>query len=65
MGHGFNPWSGKIPHAGEQLSAWPQLPKPASPKACALESRGYQKVSPADHSKRKLAHSNDIRPSGT
>ena len=21
-GHGFNPWSGKIPHATEQLSPW-------------------------------------------
>ena len=25
QGHGFEPWSGKIPHAVEQLSPWPQL----------------------------------------
>ena len=24
-GHGFEPWSGKIPHAAEQLSHAPQL----------------------------------------
>ena len=27
-GHGFSPWSGRIPHAAEQLSRVPQLLKP-------------------------------------
>ena len=39
-GHGFNPRSGKIPHAVEQLSPCATATEPASPKACALESRG-------------------------
>ena len=49
---GFNPWSGAIPHAAEQLSPRatstehgsckyrahvPQVLKPASPRACALQ----------------------------
>ena len=47
--HGFEPWSGKIPRATEQLSPWAtatesvysraqelQLLKPPYPKACAL-----------------------------
>ena len=29
QGHGFRPWSGKIPCAGEQLSRVPQLPRRA------------------------------------
>ena len=33
-GHGFNPWSGKIPHAVEQLSPWATATEPV------LESPG-------------------------
>ena len=28
-GHGFEPWSGKIPHAAEQLGPWATIPEPA------------------------------------
>ena len=28
-GHGFEPWSGKIPHAAEQLSPWATTTEPA------------------------------------
>ena len=31
-GHGFNPWSGRIPHATEQLSLYP-----TTCQICALE----------------------------
>ena len=29
QGHGFQPWSGKIPHAGEQLSLCATTTEPA------------------------------------
>ena len=28
-GHGFDPWSGKIPHAVDQLSPWATTTEPA------------------------------------
>ena len=28
-GHGFEPWSGKIPHAAEQLGPWATMTEPA------------------------------------
>ena len=34
-GHGFNPWSGKIPHAAGQLSLWASTTELVLPKACA------------------------------
>ena len=58
-GHGFNPQSGKIPHAVELLSPCATATEPASPKACASESRGRYRVAPAGRSKRKPAHSNE------
>ena len=39
--HGFDPWSGKIPHATEQLSLWATTSKPVGHdyQACGLEPR--------------------------
>ena len=37
-GHGFNPWSGKIPHAEGQLSLWA-----ATTEACELRAGGCNK----------------------
>ena len=49
QGHGFDPWSGKIPHATEQLSLYTTTTEsglrspsdattePMSPGACALQ----------------------------
>ena len=34
---GFDSWSRKISHAGEQLSLWPQLLKPVCPRARVLQ----------------------------
>ena len=34
-GHRFNPWSGKIPHATEQLSLWATIPEARLPRVCA------------------------------
>ena len=38
---GFEPWSGKIPHAAEQLSPWATTTEPAlqSPQATTPEAR--------------------------
>ena len=33
--HGFNPWSGKIPHALGQLSPWTTTTETNTPRACA------------------------------
>ena len=40
-GHGFDPWSGKIPHAVEQLSPCAKTTEPAlqSPRATTTEPR--------------------------
>ena len=41
QGHGFEPWSGKIPHAAEQLSPCATTTEPAlqSPRATTTEAR--------------------------
>ena len=36
-GHGFDPWSGKTPHAEEQLSLWASAAEAHAPWACALQ----------------------------
>ena len=38
-GHGFDPWSGKIPHATRQLSLCATTTEPACPTSCALQQR--------------------------
>ena len=35
--HGFEPWSGKIPHAVEQLSPCATTTEACAPRACALQ----------------------------
>ena len=42
QGHGFEPWSGKTPHAAEQLSPWT-----TTTEACMLQS---QRVATAEAS---------------
>ena len=37
MGHKFNPWSGKIPHATESLSLWTTTTEAQAPRACDLQ----------------------------
>ena len=36
-GHGFDPWSGKIPHAAEQLSPCATTTEAHTPRARALQ----------------------------
>ena len=36
-GHGFQPWSGKIPHAAEQLSLCTTTTEALVPRSCALQ----------------------------
>ena len=39
-GHGFEPWSGKIPHATEQLSPWATTTEPAHLEPVLRNRRG-------------------------
>ena len=45
-GHGFDPWSGKIPHAAEQLSPCTQLPRPCSGAHASQQDKPPQQSSP-------------------
>ena len=39
-GHGFEPWSGKIPHATEQLGPWATITEPARLEPVLCNKRG-------------------------
>ena len=46
-GHGFEPWSGKIPHAAEQLSPCTTITEPARLEPVLLNRRGRDDERPA------------------
>ena len=46
-GHGFEPWSGKIPHAGEQLGPWATITEPARLEPVPCNKRGRNSERPA------------------
>ena len=46
-GHGFEPWSGKIPHATEQLGPWATTTEPAWPEPVLRNKRGHDSERPA------------------
>ena len=46
-GHGFEPWSGKIPHAAEQLSPWATITEPARLEPVLRNKRGRDSERPA------------------
>ena len=46
-GHGFEPWSGKIPHAAEQLSPWATTTEPACLEPVLHNRRGRDSERPA------------------
>ena len=46
-GHGFEPWSGKIPHAAEQLGPWATIAEPARLEPVLRNKRGRDSVRPA------------------
>ena len=46
-GHGFEPWSGKIPHAAEQLSPCTTTTEPARLEPVLLNKRGRDSERPA------------------
>ena len=66
-GHGFEPWSGKIPHAAEQLGAWATTTEPAhlEPVLCNKGARQWEaraprwRVAPARRNWRKPSHRNE------
>ena len=46
-GHGFEPWSGKIPHAAEQQSPWATTTEPACLEPVLRNKRGRDRERPA------------------
>ena len=46
-GHGFEPWSGKIPHAAEQLGPWATISEPACLEPVLRNKRGRDSEGPA------------------
>ena len=46
-GHGFEPWSGKIPHATEQLGPWATTTEPARLEPVPRNGRGRDGERPA------------------
>ena len=46
-GHGFEPWSGKIPHAEEQLGPWATTTEPARLEPVLRNKRGRDSERPA------------------
>ena len=48
-GHGFEPWSGKIPHAAEQLGLWATITEPACREPVLRNKRGRNSERPAHH----------------
>ena len=53
-GHGFEPWSGKIPHAAEQLGPWATIAEPERLEPMLCNKRGRDSERPA--------HRNEERP---
>ena len=53
-GHGFEPWSGRIPHATEQLGPWATVTEPARLEPMLRNRRG--------HSGERPAHCDEERP---
>ena len=45
-GHGFEPWSGKIPHAAEQLGPWATTTEPARLEPVLRNKRGRDSERP-------------------
>ena len=46
-GHRFEPWSGKIPHAAEQLGPWATITEPARLEPVLRKKRGRDSERPA------------------
>ena len=46
-GHGFEPWSRKIPHAAEQLGPWATITEPARLEPVLRKNRGRDRERPA------------------
>ena len=46
-GHGFEAWSGRIPHAAEQLGPWATITEPARLEPVLHNKRGRDNESPA------------------
>ena len=45
-GHGFEPWSGRIPHAAERLGPWATITEPARLEPVLRNRRGHDSERP-------------------
>ena len=48
-GHGFEPWSGKVPHAAAQLGPWATATEPERLEPVLRNKRGRDSERPAHH----------------
>ena len=48
-GHGFEPWSGKTPHAAERLGPWATITEPARLEPVLHNKRGRDRERPLHH----------------
>ena len=48
-GHGFEPWSGRIPHAAERLGPWATITEPARLEPVLRNQRGRNNERPTHH----------------
>ena len=48
-GHGFEPWSGRVPHAAEQLGPWATTAEPARLEPVLRNKRGHDSERPVHH----------------
>ena len=48
-GHGFEPWSGKIPHAAEWLGPWATIAEPARLEPVLRNKRDHDSERPVHH----------------
>ena len=64
-GHGFEPWSGRIPHATEQLGPWATTTEPARLEPVPRNKRGRNSERPAhgDEEWPPLAATGERKPS--
>ena len=61
-GHGFEPWSGKIPHATEQLGPWATIAEPARLEPVPHDGRGRDRERPVHHDEERSPHRDEEWP---
>ena len=60
--HGFEPWSGRIPHAAEQLGPWATAAEPARLEPVPRGGRGRNSERPAHRDEERSPHRDEEWP---